>query len=179
VLRDFALLGPQELRVLLERHLIYHLADFYLGDDSPQQQRMHGQQQRKKMGDKFSQPVLTHMAEALSVLVRGCHTRASLHAYQNGATNGNAHLAIPPTSLSEALMVMPNEDVPMIYYPNLYAKALKEGIHQKSTTEIILHLCWEDRGIEYIFNRASLPITYEFEFYRLQPQGHRNCPSGY
>lgn len=150
VLRDFALLGPQELRVLLDRHLVYQLVDFYLGDDSPQG-RAHGQQPRKKMGDKFSSPVLTHMAETLSALVRGCHTRTSMHAYQNGGVNGNTHPMIPPTALSESLMFMPNEDLVMLYHPILYVKALKEGINQKSVTEIILHLCWEDGGTSYSF----------------------------
>ena len=132
--------------MLLERHLIYQLVDFYLGDEAPQA-RMHGQQPRKKMGDKFSQPVLTHMAETLSALVRGCHTRTTMHAYQNGGVNGNIHSIMPPTSLGDQLMFMPNEDLPMVYLPVLYVKALKEGIHQKSITEIILHLCWEDAGI--------------------------------
>ncbi len=96
MLRDFAFLGTQELRIFLDRHLVYQLVDFYLGDESPNA-RGHGQQPRKKMGDKFNSPMLTHMAETLSLLVRGCHTRASLHFAHNNATSGGV-LMVPTTS---------------------------------------------------------------------------------
>lgn len=152
MLRDFALLGPHELRVLLERRVVYQLIEFYLGDDSPHG-RAHGQPPRKKMGDKFSSPNFTHMAETLSALVRGCHTRASLaisHAYSNtGNLTGGVQAIIPPTSMGEMLQYMPNDDLMALYHPVLYIKALKEGIHQKSITEIILHLCWEDGGLYF------------------------------
>src|SRR5271154_6260457 len=129
------MIGPEEMHVLVERHLIYSLVDFYLGDDAPQG-RIHGQQPRKKMGDKFSSPILTHMAETLSVLVRGCHSRASIaasNAYTTaaaaGSLNENPIAIIPPTSLTDQLELMPNDDLSCLYHTNLYGKALKEGIH--------------------------------------------------
>lgn len=130
------------MKVLLERHLVYQLVDFYLGDDSPQA-RAHGQQ-RKKMGDKFSSPNLVFMADTLSLLVRGCYTRVSLLA---PATPGSAPVPVPPTAIAEVpLQFMPNEDLAILYYPTLYIKALREGINPKAITDIILHLCWEDEG---------------------------------
>lgn len=118
------------------------------------------------MGDRFSSPNFTHMAEALSALVRGCHTRASISISHSFSATG----AVPPTSLPDThLQLLPNEDILALYHPVLYMKSLKEGIHQKSITEIILHLSWEDGGL-------FSPIIYN-SFYlqylnRLQPQDY-------
>lgn len=66
---------------------------------------------------------------------------------------------------------MPNEDLTSLYNPQLYAKAIKEGIHPKAITDIILHLCWEDEG-----KFTSYFVVFFFLIYinRLQQEDYRH-----
>lgn len=104
--------------------------DFYLGDESPCA-KAHHMTKKTKMGDKFNLPHLSHMVEVIAILARGCVTRVSL--------------APPATSLQSELLQLDDSDTEMLYCQEFYAKVIKENISTRATSDIVNHICWEDR----------------------------------
>jgi len=72
----FSALSSNARQYLLDRRLIYILADMYMGEDSPaRQQQSKAQKKKNKMGDRFEQPNFYHLLDALANLVCACAPR--------------------------------------------------------------------------------------------------------
>eukprot|EP01132_Coremiostelium_polycephalum_P001351 gene1351-1706_t len=134
-IRDFSLLGHEERQYMVSRNVIGRLIDFFLGDESPVS-KLHPPQKKTKMGDKYNSPQLSHMMEALSILIRSCKTRY-MEQY-------NINDALPQSHSNDQPIPMPQEDVELLYNPIFINKSIREAVHPKSTMEIINHICYND-----------------------------------
>lgn len=127
IMRDFASLGTEEKKYLAARGAVAQLVDFYLAEDSPFVKNT--QQKRKKMGDKFSNPNISHLVDFISIMARSSSTNSP---------------QTPPTQFPEPLITLSSADKELLYYDAFYARIMKENQNSKATVEIATHLCWED-----------------------------------
>ncbi|KAF2075266.1 hypothetical protein CYY_003442 [Polysphondylium violaceum] len=141
-IKEFALLGRKEREYLVSRRVIGRLIDFFLGDESPWS-KSHPPQKKTKMGDKYSSPQFNYMMDALSILVRSCHTNFT-------KDHPDKQFQLPGMILDEpdqGLIFMPEEDMELLYDPIFIAKVIRENnqnVHSKTISEIISYICYND-----------------------------------
>jgi len=133
-----AQLGPEERSWMVRRRLVSHVADVYMGDESPYagpQQDVEGgspaRPRRVRMGDKFAPAPLEHMVSLLSLLAR-----ASLR---------HEPTARSPFSLEGPLVEMAAEEYELLSNPLLVTRLVNDGLNVPSLCELLEHLCFESR----------------------------------
>ncbi|GAM28546.1 hypothetical protein SAMD00019534_117220 [Acytostelium subglobosum LB1] len=131
LIRDFANIGIEERRFLLNRCVISRLIHFYMGDDSPMA-KTNPPQKKVKMGDKYNSPQLQTMLETIAILVQAAHTRYS--------TQDDTRL---PTHTDEPIAIN-EDDLYMLTNPHFYIKTVIDSINLKASNDIMRHMCFGD-----------------------------------
>lgn len=142
-----AQLGPEERGWMIQRRIVAHIADAYLGDDSPyaplddeplpDDGSSPARPRRVRMGDKFAPPPLEHMVSLLCLLAR-----ASIRHEPQPRS---------PLSLDGPLFCMVSEEYELLCHPALLLRLLKDGLNVPRLCELFEHLCYESR-------RASVTV---------------------
>ncbi|KAL6057498.1 USP domain-containing protein [Balamuthia mandrillaris] len=158
VLRDFAQLGTNEKKLLLDQGVIAYLIDFYLGEDSPLAKRSKKKKKKRaKMGEKRNPPKLEFMVSLFSELIRACETDAPLDK------------GTPPSLTLAAPLQLPTTDKELLYSKPFLSKILLDGINSKELAQVLVHICWENEELSHdvleIITKGLDSVDYD----RFQP----------
>jgi len=126
---NFASLGPDHRRVLVQRKAIAILGDLYLGEHSPFEK----DKKREKMGNRITQPDYRYMLKTMALLIRSCTTESSAEAP-------------PPTQMPGEPIPFSETDKKVVMCRDLYIDAFANGHCPDAVGDIVSHWAFENWG---------------------------------
>jgi ubiquitin C-terminal hydrolase len=146
-----ARLGVQERGWMIQHRVVSHMADAYMGDESPYavfdaeplpDEGSPGRPRRPRMGDKFAPPPVEHMVGLMDLLARA----SVRHEPQPRS----------PLSLPGPLLCMAADEYELLCNPALLRRLLKDGLNVPALCDLFQHLCYESRRTSSVVMNAIL-----------------------
>jgi len=165
VFHEFALLGPAQRNLLIDKGLIASLGDFYLGRQSPYAD---GKKQYPMMGNRMYPPKFDTVIQIVCLLLCSCHTPTSHSRWQRLTGDGSDALneeqrklllreMLSPAALSwkdpatgyERLHLLSEQDKKLPHCRSLYDRIINEAQHSDAILEavcsLLVHWSYEDQ----------------------------------
>jgi len=179
VIKEFSSIGHVQRAYMLSQRIIELLIDYYMGRYSPYHEN-NKLSTRCGIRDENTQPDLTYLFDTIGIVIRGCHTGATVDMLLQGGKIQRGSMMLeskPNDAYEEVLAPLEPMERYLLKEKHMFTSLTKQGFNVNVNIRIITHLSWEDQDYTYWILGILMTNFYKYRDKAIM-QNQFHCISG-